>query len=403
MRIGERGALGMNRDDRVLGCLDEKEVIEVASALVRIPSLTAREGMGMNDFYQAWFADLGIPTRAFPNGKGTANFFADLGAVEGAGRFMVNGHQDTKPVDGMTIEPFSGDVKDGRLHGRGSADMKGGIAAVLCALKAMVKAGVKPAGGITFFSDIEEEYGGGGGFYHAIEQGWLHGFAGLLSCEPSELELHIGNRGCFITAFEVRGKAAHSGMADRGVNAVHHAAQFIVEFMRLPYLQVENPIFGKSTLNFENIEGGLYLSAVPDRCVVCLDSRIIPETPPEVVQGQVKELIERLGRGMGMEIREIEPPRTWRPSGLKLKAEMISERHPLVGLMRDAICRGIGASGSVRGCPGMTIAMAAIKEGLPSVVCGPGSMLQAHTADEWVATDQIVKAARIYAAFMSQL
>lgn len=393
----------MNRHDRVLGCLDEKEVVEVASALVRIPSLTAREGMGMNGFYQAWFDDLGIPTRVFPNGKGTANFFADVGAAQGAGRYLINGHQDTKPVDGMTIEPFCGDVKDGRLLGRGAADMKGGIAAALCALKALVRAGEKPAAGITFFSDIEEEYGGYGGYYHAIEQGWLHGFEGLLSCEPSELELHIGNRGCFVTAFEVLGKAAHSGMADHGVNAVQHAAQFIVEFMQLPYLKVRNPIFGQSMLNFEKIEGGLYLSAVPDRCLVCLDSRLIPETPPEVVQGEVNELIGRLGREMGMKVREVAPPPTWRHSGQKLKAEMIPASHPLVGLMRDAISRGIGTCAVVRGCPAVTIAMAAIKEGLPSVICGPGSLLQAHTADEWAATDQIVKAARVYAAFVSQL
>jgi acetylornithine deacetylase/succinyl-diaminopimelate desuccinylase-like protein len=71
----------MNREDKALEHLDEKEVVEVASALVRIPSLTTREGMGMNDFYQAWFKDLGVPARMYPNGKGTANFFADFGAT----------------------------------------------------------------------------------------------------------------------------------------------------------------------------------------------------------------------------------------------------------------------------------------------------------------------------------
>ncbi len=393
----------MNREDKALEHLDEKEVVEVASALVRIPSLTTREGMGMNDFYQAWFKDLGVPARMYPNGKGTANFFADFGATAGTGRFVFNGHQDTKPVDGMTIDPFSGDVKEGRLLGRGAADMKGGIAAVLCAMKALVKAGVRPAGGITFFSDIEEEYGGYGGYYHALEQGWLRGFEGLVSCEPTEMELHIGNRGSFITAFEVTGKAVHSGMAEEGINAIQHAAQFIVEFMQLPYLHVRNPIFGKSMLNFEKIEGGLYLSAVPDKCIFCLDSRLIPETPPEVVQSQVDGLIQRIKKEKGIHVQEVSPPRNWRPSAQKLKAESISEDHRLVHMMQGAFERALGTDAKIGGSPAITIAMATIKEGLPAIICGPGSIRQAHTADEWIATDQVVKAARLYAGLMMQM
>jgi acetylornithine deacetylase/succinyl-diaminopimelate desuccinylase-like protein len=393
----------MDRADRVCSCIDDREVVEVTSELVKIPSVTTMEGMAMNDFFKAWFTDLRIPVRVYPSGKGTANFFADYGSTEGPGRFVFNGHQDTKPVTGMTIDPYSGEVRDGRLYGRGSADMKGGIAAVLCALKAMVKAGVKPAGAVTFYSDIEEEYGGGGGYYHAIEKGLLRGYEGLISCEPTELELHIGNRGCFITAFRVAGKAAHSGMADEGVNAIQHAAEFIVEFAKLPYLQTRDRIFGRSMYNFEKIEGGLYLSAVPDSCTVCLDSRLIPETPPEAVQAQIDGLMRKLQNERGIRIEEIVPPSSWRPGSSKLKAEAIPENHPLVGMMAGAITKATGGQAIVGGCPAVTIAMAVIKEGLPAIICGPGSIKQAHTADEWVATEQIVKACHIYAAMMAQM
>jgi acetylornithine deacetylase/succinyl-diaminopimelate desuccinylase-like protein len=389
--------------DRVRARIDDREVVEVASRLVRIPSVTTREGMAMNEFFSSWFSDLGIPVRLYPSGKGTANFFADYGSTEGAGRFVFNGHQDTKPVIGMSIDPFSGEIRDGKMFGRGSADMKGGIAAVLCALKAVVKAGVKPAGGITFYSDIEEEYGGLGGYYHALEKGLLRGYAGLVSCEPTELELQIGNRGCFITAFRVAGKAAHSGMAEEGVNAIQQAAEFIVEYAKLPYLKVRSPLFGRSMLNFEKIEGGLYLSAVPDSCTVCLDSRIIPETPPEAVQAQIDELLGRLKTERGIRVEEIAPPLSWRPTASKLKAEAIPEGHPLVRMMSEAIGRVTGRKAVVGGCPGVTIAMAAIKEGLPSIICGPGSIRQAHTADEWVAADQIVIACHVYAALMAQM
>jgi acetylornithine deacetylase/succinyl-diaminopimelate desuccinylase-like protein len=231
----------------------------------------------------------------------------------------------------------------------------------------------------------------------------LRGYAGLVSCEPTELELQIGNRGCFITAFRVAGKAAHSGMAEEGVNAIQQAAEFIVEYAKLPYLKVRSPLFGRSMLNFEKIEGGLYLSAVPDSCTVCLDSRIIPETPPEAVQAQIDELLGRLKTERGIRVEEIAPPLSWRPTASKLKAEAIPEGHPLVRMMSEAIGRVTGRKAVVGGCPGVTIAMAAIKEGLPSIICGPGSIRQAHTADEWVAADQIVIACHVYAALMAQM
>jgi acetylornithine deacetylase/succinyl-diaminopimelate desuccinylase-like protein len=393
----------MDVADQICAHIDDKEVVEVASELVKIPSVTTMEGMAMNNYFQAWFADIGIPVRVYPSGKGTANLFADYGSTEGPGRYVFNGHQDTKPVTGMAINPYSGEVRDGRLHGRGSADMKGGIAAVLCALKAMVAAGVRPVGAITFYSDIEEESGGLGGYYKAIEMGLLQGYEGLISCEPTELELHIGNRGCFITAFRVAGKAAHSGMANEGVNAIQQAAEFIVEYAKLPYLQTRNPVFGRSMYNFEKIEGGLYLSAVPDSCTLCLDSRLIPETPPELVQTEIDGLLEKLRRERGIHIEEIIPPVSWRPAGSKLKAEVIPENHTLVGMMAGAIAEATGGTATVSGCPAMTIAMAVIKEGLPAVICGPGSMKQAHTADEWVSTEQIVTACHVYAAMMAKM
>lgn len=260
--------------------IDDSEVIQVAGDLVRIPTITHHEGRGIVNYYEKWFQDLHIPMRLYPYEDDRCNFFADYGAVSGPGRFMFNGHQDTKPTGTMTIDPFGAEIRDGRMYGRGACDMKGGLAGMLCAMKAMVRAGKKPLGGITFVSDIEEEYGGQGGIQVLVNSGLLDGYDGLISAEPSDLEINIGNRGGIATAFETKGKSAHSGLAHLGVNAIHNMASFIQEYLKLPYLQVENPYFGKCTVNFEKIEGGLYLSAVPDYCLVCIDTRLIPETPP---------------------------------------------------------------------------------------------------------------------------
>jgi len=387
--------------EKLLDLIDEDEVIQTTRDMVGIPSITHHEGMGMVRYLEKWFKDLNIPVRIYPIGDDRANFFADYGAVSGPGRYMFNGHQDIKPVDGMVIDPYAGEIRDGRMYGRGTCDMKGGIAAVLCALKALVRAGVKPKGGITFFSDIEEEFAGGDGYYWAQREGKFDGFEGLISCEPTELEVQIGNRGAYVTCFETKGRSAHSGLAHLGINAIHNMAHFIMEYLTLPYLSTENPYFGKCTVNFEKIEGGLYLSAVPDRCMACVDSRLIQETPPEHVQQEVDELMERMNREHGINISEIAPPPDWRPGDFKLKAEAIPADHDLTRRAADAVEIATGKKAVISGCPAITIAMVLIEMGIPAIICGPGSIAQAHTEDEWVEIAQLPKAARVYTALMA--
>jgi len=381
--------------------IDDAEVLQVTRELVAIPSITGHEGDGVLNFLVRWFSDLGIPVRLDRIGDGRANLFADWTANGNPGRFVLNGHQDTKPVMGMTVDPFAGDISGGRLYGRGACDMKGGIAAILCAFKALVRTGVRPRGGITFFSDIEEELGGPNGMNRVLGAGMLDGFEGLISAEPSELEIHIGNRGGYVTAFETHGKTVHSGAVHLGRNAVMDMARFISEYLRLPYLTAENPYFGRATVNFEKIEGGLSDSTVPDRCIACLDSRLIPETPPDRVLAEVRALIDRLTGEHGMDVREIDPPKSWRPSRGIGGAQFIAPGHKLARRVARAVRAATGSEPVIAGCPAATIAGVMIGRGTPAVILGPGSIAQAHTADEWVEVDQLGRAARVYTALMA--
>lgn len=389
--------------DRLMNLINNDEVVQVARDLVRIPSLTTREGRGVLEYLERWFDDLGISYRENPADDGRASLFVDHGAVDGPGRYIFNGHQDTKPVDGMTVDPFGGEIRDGRMYGRGACDMKSGLAAVLCAFKALVRSGRKPSRGITFYSDIEEEFGGPNGMTCALDSGWLDGYEGMISCEPSNLEVHIGDKGAVTTCFETVGRSAHSGLAHLGINAIHNMALFIKEYLDLPYLKKRNPYFDRSTINFEKIDGGLYLAAVPDRCTVCMDSRLIPDTPVQEVSGEICTLMERLNREHNISIREVEPPRTWRPSTGTMHSYHISPDHDLVRRTAGAVALVTGREPVIAGCPGATIAGQMIKRGTPAVVCGPGSIMQAHTEDEWIDIRQIPEAARIYAVLMADM
>ena len=392
----------MKKTDSILNFIDDDEVVQLTQEMVAIPSITHREGSGMVNFLERWFKDLDIPVRLYPTSGDRAHIFADYGAVNGPGRFLFNGHQDTKPVDGMTIDPFAAEIREGRMYGRGSCDMKGAIAGFLCAFKALVRAGIEPKGGITFYSDIEEEFSGPDSFMSIIDRGLITGYEGLVSGEPTDLEVHIGNMGAVATAFEVKGKAAHSGLSHLGVNAIHHASLFITEYLKLPYSREENPYFGKPAINFEKIEGGRFFEAtVPNRCLICLDSRLIPETPPEEVIEQYTGLINRLKSEYGADIREVEPPKSWRPKKGIAAAVNISPEHPLTLRVADAVERATGKDAVISALPGATFAGVMIRKGLPSIICGPGSIRQAHTEDEWVEVAQLPKAARIYALLMT--
>ncbi|MBT4485723.1 MAG: M20/M25/M40 family metallo-hydrolase, partial [Candidatus Latescibacteria bacterium] len=127
----------MKKTNSILSFIDDDEVIQVTRDLVATPSITHSEGRGMVTFMESWFGDLGIPVRLYPASNDRANFFADYGAESGPGRFLFNGHQDTKPVDGMTIDPFGREICDGRMYGRGACDMKGAIAGILRAFKSL--------------------------------------------------------------------------------------------------------------------------------------------------------------------------------------------------------------------------------------------------------------------------
>ncbi len=388
--------------DTLLSLIDDDEVIQVARDMVGIPSITNREGPGMLRYLEKWFDDLGIPCRPVPCSGDRANFFADYSADGRPGRFLFNGHMDTKPVDGMTVDPFAAEIRDGRMYGRGACDMKGALAGFMCAFKALVRAGHMPEEGITFYSDIEEEFSGPDGFLSMIEKGYCDGYEAVVCGEPTELQIHLGNMGAIATAFRVGGKAAHASMPHLGVNAIHHAARFVTEYLDLPYTRETNPYFGPPTVNFEKIEGGRYFEAtVPDSCLVCLDTRLIPETTPERVREEFEGLIDRLKREEGIGIEEADPPKSFRPKRGQAAAAAVEADHPIIVRMQEAYRRAMGRDADIAALPGATFVGVMIRRGTPGVLCGPGSIRQAHTEDEWVEVAQLPAAARIYTALMA--
>jgi succinyl-diaminopimelate desuccinylase len=318
-----------------------------------------------------------------------------VGRVGSAGgpSLAWNGHLDTVPAgsaDTWSSPPFAGDVVDGKLVGRGACDMKGPIASAIAAIAAIRRAGVTLGGRLDLHLAADEELAGIHGTKVLWDRGLLDQDAAIVG-EPSDLQVGLAERGgAWITATAF-GTAAHGSQPHRGVNAITSAARFL---LRLPEAlpDIEHPLVGGPTVNAALIQGGSAPNVVPDRCVLDIDRRLIPgETDAEAVLAPFRAIVEDLQRthpevAVELSLRE------WTdaaeaPAGSRIAA-----------LARAAIEVEVGATPADVGFTGITDARFYINDAkIPAVILGPGSLTVAHAADEWVAVDGLVGAARTYA------
>ena len=373
--------------------VDPDEVIRFARALIGAQS----ENPGGTEDRAADAASeilsaLGATPTIIRSEEGRPSVVAEIGAGDGPS-LAWNGHLDVVPAGDPATwanDPWAAQVVDGRLVGRGSADMKGGVAAALAAAAALGRAGIAVAGTVAFHLAADEELGG----IHGTKILWEQGFLTQDACvvgEPTELQLGLAERGGAWFTAVARGRAAHGSQPDRGVNAITSMARFLLRLSEvLPGR--EHPLVGRPTVNAALITGGSAPNVVPDRCEVDIDRRILPgETDPDEVRAPFVELVERL-RAEHPEIDIEVGLREWTDA---------AEAHPdsrIAATAREAVSAELGSRPADVGFTGITDARFYLNDAaIPSVILGPGSLSVAHAANESVAVDELVAAARIYA------
>ena len=322
------------------------------------------------------------------------NVSATLSGGSAPGLLLL-GHTDVVPIgDGWTLDPVGGEVRDGRLYGRGSTDMKGGLAASVVAMAALRAAGVDLAGPIELAAVVDEEETGAG-IRHYIGASRGSGFGGCIVAEPTDLQPIIAARGDSYVEIDVTGKAAHSGNPADGINAINGAAAIVRELERWHdemAAAAAHPLVGPPTWNVGQVHGGLGTSTVPAECRLVVDRRLLPSEEGAPVLAETRKRIGELGldsRGLGVEIAM-----TMEMPGFETPAD-----HPFVsavdGALGSAGGPGLPLAGWTAACDGGFIAR---DYGMPVIVLGPGSVgTQAHQPDESVGLDELVVAARTYA------
>jgi acetylornithine deacetylase/succinyl-diaminopimelate desuccinylase family protein len=334
----------------------------------------------------------GLPVEVIEEKPGVANVVSQLNGQAGGKTMIWNGHFDVVPPgEDWDSDPFSGEFKDGYIYGRGASDMKSGVAAMIVALGALKKAGAPFQGRIVFQAVGDEETGSDAGTLCMIRRGIGAGADWAIVSEPTNLQVAIGNRGLRWLEVTVKGRASHAGRPHVGANAIHAAARIINELERLEF-KAHHPLFEipHPNLSVTMIQSGTKVNIIPERCTFSIDRRLMPGEASESILQEIKEVLKKCApEGISSEVRVTHEG--WDPYA-------IDPSSPLVKGLCQVIEEVVGQFPQIKGKAGCTDASHLYhKAGVPSVCFGPGFEDLAHKANERVALEKVVQAARVYA------
>jgi len=340
---------------------------------------------------EAFFASQGIETfrqEVFP---GRFNVIARLSGRTSR-RVVLEAHMDTVSIKGMSIPPFEPTVSDGRLYGRGSVDDKAGLAAMMHAVASLKADGITPPCEVWMAAVVDEEFSYRG-VVKLCED--LQADAAVVA-EPTELRAVIASKGVLRLRIITDGLAAHSSKPKLGINAISHMSRLVLalEAMHQSLSVRQHPLLGPATLNVGVINGGVQVNFVPDLCAIEIDRRLLPGEKPVDVLLDIQELIENLqALHPGFSAR-IEAPLLLVDEALETSADAV-----VVTTARKAL-RSMKLNDSPCGVPFGSDASKLSRVGIPTIVFGPGSIDQAHAADEYVEVAQVKQAMEFYRRFI---
>ena len=387
-----------NESERLFETARSGDPVALARLLVSIPSVnpslaSGGEGEGRiatvaAKLLEGWGFEVETPEVA----PGRPNVIARLEGGNGA-TLLLHGHLDTVGVEGMTVPPFAAQIVGSRLVGRGACDMKGGVAASLAAASRLAIGGPRPNLAVVLTAD--EEYASLG--MEAFVRGGPVADLAVV-CEPTGLAVMPAHKGFVWVRASFRGRAAHGSLPKEGVDAIRHAALFISaldRYMAALESRAPHPLLGYGSVHIGTIAGGTAPSVYPDRCEVQLECRTMPGTSADTVRADLESVLNVV-RANEPSLRASLEVTLARPG-----TEVANESKLVRGLL--AACEAHGVGPAVRGMTAWVDAAFLNEAGVPAVCFGPGSMAQAHTADEWIEVAEIARCADVLESFARRL
>ena len=362
--------------------------IELLQELVRIDSRNPPGNeKAVAKYICDWLTDKGIQAEPVKWGENRYNVIAEIG--NGSNGLMLSGHIDIVPfgnVENWKYDPLSATIVGDKLHGRGTSDMKGGVAAIMEAAAKLSKENFKRKLLLTFTGD-EESGLEGAKFLVAKRPEIFNGIKYGVVGEPTQLNIRAVHKGAIFAIAKFYGKAAHGSKPWLGDNAIMKANKFLNNVQALEKIlsKKKDPMLGSGTINIGVIRGGAKANIVPESCEVEIDRRI---TRKETIQEAVKQLKEAVKK-----------------SGPASELVVIDSRPPLDNPLDSPIIEMIQniTKAKVLGESGYTEAgYFRQKLGIDCVVCGPGDSKLAHVANEWISVKMVQQASQVYEKLIRQ-
>lgn len=379
--------------DEILSDARSGDAVALCRAMVATPSVnpeleeggTGEEEVGR--LAASWLRAWGFEVRVDEPQPGRFNVVGTHGA--GDRRLILNGHLDTVGVEGMDHDPFSAELRDGLIWGRGAADMKSGNAAALTAAFHLARDGHE--GELVVALTADEEYGSVG--MEALVAGDPGAHAAVV-CEPTEMSVMPAHRGFVWVELNFRGRAAHGSRPDLGIDAIRHAGRFLGRLDDYEARLVEgprHPLLGTGSVHAGTIRGGVAPPVYPEACALVMERRTLPGEAPEQVLEEFREVVD----GLSAEVPDLDVKLEL---GLNRPGTEVPRDSELVqGLLTSIDAEGLEPR--VRGMSAWVDAALLNETNTPAVCFGPGSIARAHGAEEWVEVAEVRAAARILTDF----
>ncbi|MGB8455595.1 MAG: M20 family metallopeptidase [Anaerocolumna sp.] len=378
---------------KLLSAVNKNQLWHIAEDLISLES----EVVSGNEKYVAqyvfdFFQKLGLHPKKDFCSKERFNVVVEIpGSDDTHKRIMYIGHLDVVPAgveEQWTSPPYIPEIRDGRMYGRGSCDMKGSIACSMYATELLIKNNIELKGSLLLVYDVDEE-NSNLGLKKYLKNCPNADF--VIVGEPTNMQIALGHRGVMAFTVSIYGKSAHAAQPQQGNNAVY-AVSFLIKLIQElnnKLAQNEEEYIGAGSIQVTKIEGGTKVNIIPDLCKIRIDRRLIKGENKNSCTAQLQDLLEQMEKVTGckwdFEITTYCPPGKCEEN---LKEIQVIKNNIVELYTQKPVVKGFEAS-----CEAGLITEAL---GIPAVIFGPGSIEQAHHIDEYITLDQLEKGISLY-------
>ena len=384
---------------------DQHDLIEFLRDLVRIPSISTREGP-IADRIEEEMERIGF-TEVFTDRIG--NVVGRVGAGSGP-KLLFDAHMDTVDIGNPSSwrrDPFGAEMQDGVLYGRGTADTKSSIASMVYAVKVLLESGVELAGDLCFASVVQEEPCEGMAIRVLIEDEGIRPDYVVLG-EPTDLQLARGHRGRIELQVTASGQACHAASPERGANAIYAASRIIVGIELLAPQLNHDSFLGKGSIAVTSIDStASSRNAVPDGCTLYVDRRLTGGETEAKALAEIRRIITRENVDAQVELSEYQAT-SYAGRSCRVQSSFpywaLPENAFLVQEASRAVEQSLGFRPEIGKWDFSTDGVyTAGTAGIPTIGFGPGDERYAHSADEQVRLESVLSATRVYAQLAANL